>query len=721
MSGRSLQEHAESSAGAASVLVVEVEPAHDTRSLRHVLEKAIESARRERDDIGLSLASCRIDDLEHAIARHAPHILIVDFAALGTRPLSDISMILESHKTRWDLPVVMGVRECERTLYVEMPPCADDYLRLPGDDSRNVSLVADFLKYKLRTILAERARRRDSEALNHRVKLEKLIAEISTHLIHCSSENESRCIDSALSSIAEVVGLSRAWLGLVEQGVVECVHEWCAEGFPQRMTGLAKRPLSNGTRASFHLIAEHAGALRVESLADKEERESLEAQGIALVLGTPLDQDGELVGFLGGDSPFDERERLSDDIRALRTIGAALMRQIARQRMLSELKQAAKQRVRHEERLSLMSEMARSVVHDFRNVLTLISCSSDMMLMSPEILEDKERVRRDLLQIKKAVLDLDNMLRRLRQFYRPKGESEVFQPIDLSDLVQGVLGIIAYQIESQTGVHGMSLEVRPELPGDLPTILGNDTELREVVTNLILNAVDATVQTNEDRASTKGRAGVLSIRTLAENGGVLLEVMDNGVGMTAEVLQRCMEPDFSTKGSRGMGLGLALVSGVVQRHNGAVEIESEWGHGTTVRIRLPLRADESADEAETTPRLSILLVDDDASVRELVCRFLTTKGHQVHLASCGREALYLFKQHWFDLVITDQKMPGDLSGEQLAAVVKDIAPRKPVIVLTDEDMAHKPGCVDLVMRKPFDLTTFRRAIQDLIRPASQLF
>jgi signal transduction histidine kinase len=459
----------------------------------------------------------------------------------------------------------------------------------------------------------------------------------------------------------------------------------------------------------------------VDSLPDEEERQALCAQGIDLVLGTPLFQDGELVGVLGGDSPHDERAWLSDDLRAMHTIGAALSHQIARQQMLTELREAVKQQVQQEERLSLMSEMARSVVHDFRNVLTLISCSSDMMLMSPEILEDKARVRRDLLQIKKAVLDLDNMLRRLRQFYRSKGESEVFQPIDLSDLVREVLGVVAYQIESQAGVHGVSLEVKSELAADLPSILGNDTELREVATNLILNAVDAVVQMNEDDSFAERRPGIVSVRTRPENGGVSFEVTDNGIGMTAEVLQRCMDPDFSTKGSRGMGLGLALVAGVVQRHNGAVELESESKVGTTFRIRLPSRIEASVDETESTPRISILLVDDDASVRELICRFLATKGHSVRVASRGREALCLFKQHWFDLVVTDHKMPGDLSGEQLAAVVKDIAPRKPVIALTDEDLALKPGCVDLVMRKPFDLTTFRKAIQDLIQPASRLF
>jgi nitrogen-specific signal transduction histidine kinase len=393
----------------------------------------------------------------------------------------------------------------------------------------------------------------------------------------------------------------------------------------------------------------------------------------------------------------------------LRLAGELIEGALERRRALAELREVVREQVQQEDRIQSMSEMARSVVHDFRNLLTLISGSSDMLLLRPDYLEDKERVRRGLTQIKKAVGDLDNMLRRLRQFYRPRSEGEIFTAINLSELVRGVLPTIEVQLQGRVQAANVSVALRTEIAPDLPLIQGNGTELREVITNLLLNAADAVVE--------KGiGAGTLVIRTSQEKDSVVLEVEDDGCGMKAEVLQRCLEPNFTTKGSRGMGLGLALVVGVLQRHLGHIEVHSERGHGTTFRLHFPRVAQAPMGEGQRP--LTILIVEDDSLIRDLLLDFLTDNGHHVQLASGGYRALQTFQGNWFDLVVVSQRLSDELDGERLGTMIKEIAPQKPVILIADDEPGEAPSGVDRVLTKPFDLANLNDMIHDLTQPTA---
>ncbi len=197
-------------------------------------------------------------------------------------------------------------------------------------------------------------------------------------------------------------------------------------------------------------------------------------------------------------------------------------------------------------------------------------------------------------------------------------------------------------------------------------------------------------------------------------------VTDTGAGMTEEVRRRCLEPFFTTKGEQGTGLGLAMAYGVIQRHRGAFDIESQPGRGTTFRIRLPARADRSTaarpTSATTPPRpLRVLVVDDEPSMRQVMRECLVGDGHAVETATNGRQGLQRFESGSFDVVVTDRAMP-EMNGLELAAAIKRTAVRKPVVIMLsgfgDElDMAgDPPPGVDLVVGKPVTLEKLRQVL-----------
>jgi signal transduction histidine kinase len=242
---------------------------------------------------------------------------------------------------------------------------------------------------------------------------------------------------------------------------------------------------------------------------------------------------------------------------------------------LSDLNAAQRKLVQHE-RLTAFGEMAGGVVHDFSNALMSIIGYSEMLITNAAARADEATALDYLRIINTAGRDGAHVVSRLRDFYRPRGAADLFEPLDLKEIV---LQSIA-QARPRCARRESGQEIRFETDlCDSANVSGIGAELREVLTNLIFNAVDA-----------MPGAGLVILRTRRQGSDVIAEVSDTGAGMTAEVRERCLEPFFSTKGDQGTGLGLAMVFGIIKRHQGTLEIESEPGKGTTVRIRLPVCA-----------------------------------------------------------------------------------------------------------------------------------
>ena len=233
----------------------------------------------------------------------------------------------------------------------------------------------------------------------------------------------------------------------------------------------------------------------------------------------------------------------------------------------------AQQQLVQQERLSAFGEMAGGVVHDFSNALMSVIGYSEMLLSNPVALGNEATVLEYLRIINTAGRDGAHIVSRLRDFYRPRGASDIFETLNLNEIITQSLALARPRCAKRESDHSIRFET--DLDGSA-TVAGIGAELREVLTNLIFNAVDAIPG-----------EGVITLGARRRDAEAIVEVIDTGVGMTADVRQRCLEPFFTTKGDGGTGLGLAMVFGIIKRHQGTLEIDSEPGKGTTIRIRLP--------------------------------------------------------------------------------------------------------------------------------------
>jgi len=266
------------------------------------------------------------------------------------------------------------------------------------------------------------------------------------------------------------------------------------------------------------------------------------------------------------------------------------------------------------------------------------------------------------------------------------------------------------------------VELRAELAEALPDIMGAEHEIRDALTNLIFNAVDA-----------MPNGGTLTLRTVStqDSAGaawVYIEVSDTGIGMDEDTRRRCLEPFYTTKGERGTGLGLAMVYGMVQRHSAELEIESVLGQGSTLRLKFPahtasLVTSERHRVAPMSRPLRILLVDDDPVLIKSLQDTLQEDGHTVTATHGGQSGINAFAEKLngpdrFDIVITDLGMP-HVDGRKVAASIKSLSQSTPIILLTGWGQRliaanEVPEHVDRVLSKPPRLQELRMALAELL-------
>jgi signal transduction histidine kinase/CheY-like chemotaxis protein len=396
----------------------------------------------------------------------------------------------------------------------------------------------------------------------------------------------------------------------------------------------------------------------------------------------------------------------------------------ALQQAYDDLRQT-QQAMMQEERLRALGQMASGIAHDINNALSPVSLYTESMLETELNLSD--RARGYLQTIQRAVEDVAQTVARMREFYRPREQQLQLAPVEVNRLVQQVVELTSARWSDMAQQRGIVIRALTELAPDLPKIMGVESEIREALTNLVFNAVDAMQE-----------GGTLTLRTrLADadpqRSAVVVEVTDTGVGMDEDTRRRCLEPFFTTKGERGTGLGLAMVFGTVQRHSAELEIESAPGTGTTVQLVFTVPAavlaesGEAAAALEAPSRLRLLLIDDDPILLKSLRDALETDGHVIVTANSGDAGISTFRASLdrgerFAAVITDLGMPY-IDGRRVAAAVKEASPATPVILLTgwgqrlvaDRDI---PPHVDRVLAKPPKLRELREALAQLCRPAA---
>ncbi len=376
---------------------------------------------------------------------------------------------------------------------------------------------------------------------------------------------------------------------------------------------------------------------------------------------------------------------------------------------MAELRQT-QQQVIQQERMRALGTMACGIAHDLNNGLSVILGFGDILLADGERFPENSSARMHLQEMVLAGCDNAKLVDRLREFYRPRAPREPRQAVNLNEVIEQTILLTAPKWQSQASGEGATIHIEKEL-GDIPLVCGVPDELREVLTNLILNAIDA-----------MPRGGSMSFRTRQEGQRVRLEMSDTGAGMTEETRRNCLEPFFTTKGDHGSGLGLSMSYGIIRRHGGSIEITSQLNKGATFTIYLPVPTEaiqaDSVAAGQRMQALRVLVVDDQPAIREIVSAYLAEDQHIVETAANAREAMEKFRVDHFDLVITDRAMP-EVNGDELAASIKEVQPREPVIMLTGfadliNESGGRPKNVDLVLTKPARLDDLRKAIFDVI-------
>ena len=354
------------------------------------------------------------------------------------------------------------------------------------------------------------------------------------------------------------------------------------------------------------------------------------------------------------------------------------------------------------EKLRAIGEMASGVAHDFNNALAIILGNAQLLLLNAQ---DKE-VRESLQIIEKVAKDSAQTVRRLQEFSKNRAPQDLSR-LDINATVEDAVQITKPKWRDGVQNKGLYIEVVCHLE-EVPPAAGNVSELREVLTNMIFNSVEAMPE-----------GGRIEIRTFQKRKGISIQISDSGIGMSDEVKRKIFEPFFTTKPFTNTGLGLSMSYGIIKRYGGEIEVESQKGKGTTFTISLPAGTD-GREEATAAPDVRqgkegrILVIDDEDLVRGLLADILSQNRHQVMVAKNGEEGIRLFKENKFDMVLTDLGMPG-MSGWEVCRGIKEIDPNIPVGMITGWGAEvnlkkREEHGVDFVVSKPFDFEQILKVV-----------
>ncbi|MBC7601241.1 MAG: PAS domain-containing protein [Ramlibacter sp.] len=378
----------------------------------------------------------------------------------------------------------------------------------------------------------------------------------------------------------------------------------------------------------------------------------------------------------------------------------------------SELVQS-QQRSMQQERLSALGQMASGIAHDINNAISPAALYIETLLeREPDL---SERARGYLQTVGRAIDDVAATVARMREFYRDRDAQAELLPVDLNTLAEQVIDLTRARWSDIPQKSGIKIELVRDLAVGLPLAMGIESEIREALINLVFNAVDAMPQGGQLRIHTAFAANAQRVE---------ISVGDTGIGMDEATRLSCLEPFFTTKGERGTGLGLAMVYGIVQRHEAQIDIRSAPGQGTTVLLALRVQAANAPTPTQLQPQampppMRLLVIDDDPLLLQSLGDTLRSDGHTVAVAMGGQTGVDTFvaalrNASPFDAVITDLGMP-QFDGRKVVQAIKEASPTTPIILLTGwgrrllED-GDAPAGVAVVLSKPPKLRELRAAL-----------
>jgi PAS domain S-box-containing protein len=380
---------------------------------------------------------------------------------------------------------------------------------------------------------------------------------------------------------------------------------------------------------------------------------------------------------------------------------------------ITEARQAEQHReaMAQSEKMRALGQMASGIAHDLNQSLMLVASYSDLarqalLQVEPNLVEVQDL----LTTTTQAALDGGETVKRLLRFTRTAPELDS-QPVDLSTVIAEAARLTAPRWRDAAQAEGRAISLHIEALGH-PMVQGSSARLRDLMINLIFNAVDA-----------MPAGGSIRLRVATENDQGIIEVADSGVGMSLEVQERVFEPFFTTKGEGGTGLGLAMAFGLVEQHGGQIGLRSVLGEGTTFRISFPLVAGSAVAEptqipvarAEVIRPLRVLAVDDEPMMTKAMARMLRPSGHLVSIAGSGEEALEKLAEQTYDVVVSDMGMGDGMNGWDLAEAVKRRWPNVRFMLATGWGASIDPGeararGIEAVLAKPYHPTELLQAL-----------
>ncbi len=363
------------------------------------------------------------------------------------------------------------------------------------------------------------------------------------------------------------------------------------------------------------------------------------------------------------------------------------------------------------EKLKSLGTITAGIAHEFNNILTVIS--GHIQLMEKKY-KSFETLSNTLRTVKGASDDGAKIIKRMLQFTKSAEDTSGFEPIDINEVIKYAIDFTMPRWKNMGQSKSINYCIDEEGIKEVPKVLCSYVELRGVFINIINNALDAMPE-----------GGTVSFRTWSKDEVVFVSVSDTGSGMSREVMEKVFDPFFTTRSPKGTGLGMSIVYGIMRRHGGKVEVDSEIGKGSTFTLQLPFTIKTVSPVTSLKPEqntrnksLSILVVDDEKNTCALLDDFLSDEGHKIKTVFNGADAIQLLKSEEYDLVLSDLVMP-DVTGYDVVKSVNKLKKKPKIGILTGlqetlEFQEEKGMKVDFILRKPFDFPELTRHINDVI-------
>ena len=371
------------------------------------------------------------------------------------------------------------------------------------------------------------------------------------------------------------------------------------------------------------------------------------------------------------------------------------------------------------EKLKSLGEIAAGVSHEFNNILAIIMGSAELLL---EGYNDERELKKGLNSIVDASSDGAGIVKMMLTFANAEINISEYSFFNLKNLIKQAIAFTMPRWKNMAQSEGINYRLETEGVIQVPQIYCNPIELREVLINLINNAMDAMPD-----------GGRISLSTRSDKNYVFLSVSDTGVGMNESVKQKIFDPFYTTRRPQGTGLGLSVSYSIIKRHGGKIEVESEVGKGTTFMLSIPVRKGAAQETIPPGPELKpkvrknmkrkqkglrVLVVDDKEEICTVLDGFLTRKGHTVKTVGNGTEAILLSKKGNFDLVICDLAMD-KVTGYDIIRAINKLDKRPKIGITTGRSKKLKyidkedDLKVDFIIKKPFNLSELTKHIDDL--------